>query len=186
MELKNILVRAKNMVLFPGKEWIAILESEEQGLKAVNLFALPLIALCTAAAFLGDLVMMGFNFEHALIKGILTFGSSYVGLFLAMAIIQFLAPKFNVTQDRNKILTLVVYASTIFFVVEFVTHLIPELFFLKILALYLAFVVWEGVTPVFGLEESQKGGFVVFCSFVILASPALSNYLLTFLLPNVK
>lgn len=186
MDIKQILIRTKNLITSPEKEWNEIIENGEKGFKAVNNFALPLIGLSTAAAFLGDLILMGFNFEHALVEGILTFGSSYVGIFLAMGIIRFFAPRFNVSQEQKSILTLVVYASSVYFVVEFITNLIPELFFLRILSLYLAFVVWEGVVPILKVEDGQKGGFVLFCSFAILASPVLSSYLLTFLLPNVN
>lgn len=187
MDIKNILIRTKNLLISPDKEWSMILSDDDKGFKAVNNFALPLIALCTGAAFIGELISTtGVNFEQALIAGILSFFSSYVGIYLAMGIIRFFAPRFGVAQDTKTILTLVVYASAVYFVVEFITKLIPDLFFLRILALYLAYVVWEGVVPIMKVEDKHKGGFVLFCSFAILASPILSGYLLTFLLPNVK
>lgn len=186
MRYKTIFNRLKKLILSPSSEWEVIGSEDNQGISVVNQFALPLIALCTAAAFIGTSIYLdGFNLEEALKQSLLVFCSLYATVFLAMGVLYFLSPRFGIEQDKNRFFTFATYASSVIFAVKFVTELFPELFFLKILNLYTAYIIWEGVTPLLKVNEEQKPAFVVLASFVIIAGNYLMFRLLHLLLPGV-
>ncbi|MFB6317031.1 Yip1 family protein [Saccharicrinis sp. FJH54] len=185
MSYKTLFNRLKNLIISPSAEWKEIDKEELSGLNAVHQFALPLIALSAIAAFIGTAIYLeGFNVEESLKKALLVFVSLFSSIYVSMGAIYFLMPKFNLSQDRNKVFRFVAYASAVIFAIKFITELIPELFFLKILNLYTAFIVWEGVTPIFEVNEKDKASFVVFCSFVIIAGNYAVFSLLRILMPG--
>lgn len=186
MDYKFIFNRLKNLIVSPSAEWKAISKEELSGLNVVNQFALPLIAMSSLAAFIGTSIYLeGFNVEESLKKALLVFLSLLASVYVAVGVVYFLMPKFNLEQDRGRVFMFVAYASSVIFAVKFITELIPELFFLKILNLYTAYIVWEGVTPIFNVDEKDKPGFVVLAAFILIAGNYAVFRLLHLLLPGV-
>lgn len=186
MNYKPIFYRLKNLLVSPSDEWRKIGGESVPGISVVHQYALPLIALCSIAAFFGTAIYLdGFNLEESLKKSLIVFTSLFASIYLSVGLIYFLMPRFNLLQDRNSLFVFVSYASSLIFAVKFITELFPELFFLKILNLYTAYIVWEGVSPMFKIDEAHKPGFVGYGALVIIAGNYLVSRFLLFLLPGV-
>lgn len=186
MKYRALFIRVKNIIVSPSTEWKAIADDELTGVNVVHKFALPLIGLCSLAAFIGTAIYLeGFNAEESLKKALLIFCSLFFSIYVSMAVIYYLQPRFNLKQNRDLVFKFVTYSSTVIFAVKFVTELFPELFFLKILVLYTAYIVWEGVTPIFNIDEKLKPGFVAITSFLLIAGNYLFFKFLHLLLPGV-
>lgn len=186
MNYRALFIRIKNLIVSPSSEWTVIAEEELTGVNVVHKYALPLIAFCSLAAFLGTAIYLeGFNVEESLKKALLIFCSLFFSVYVSMGALYYAMPRFGLNQNRDLVFKFVAYSSTVIFAVKFVTELIPELFFLKILVLYTAYIVWEGVTPIFNIDEKFKPGFVTLASLILIAGNYLVLKFLHLLLPGV-
>lgn len=186
MDYKAVLLRVKNMVLAPGKEWEDVKSNVANSSEAISNYAIPVIGLLSLASFLGVIINnQGVNFQYALVEGIVTFCGAYFSIYVAGFILGELNETLSIDKDKKAIMKYLPFAYSAFYLIIFITELIPELFFLKILILYTVYLVWEQAAVVFNFEENQRVKYTVIYSFVILAVPALLFKLMTFLVQNV-
>ena len=155
-------------------------------LAVVSITIIPVIGLLSLASFLGVIINnQGVNFQYALVEAIVTFCGAYFSIYVAGFILGELSETLSIEKDRQTIIKYLPFAYSAFYLTIFVTELIPELFFLKVLILYTVYLVWEQAAVVFNFEENQRVKYTAIYSLVILAVPALLFKLMTFLVQNV-
>lgn len=179
--------RLLNLLIKTGSEWKIILQDGATGMKAMNQYATPLIAICTAAAFFGSIInRQGADFEVALKISIITFLSIYGGVFLSVLLINKSLRFFNLPDNKDSSYTLVAYGITVYTAISAIIHLIPEFVLLWVCILYTGYLVSEGVKPLFKVRDEHKSGFVLLSSFIILASPFIIHYILKLIMPGFQ
>jgi hypothetical protein len=187
MDYKSIYSRTKNLIISPASEWKTIADEPVNGVKVLKEYALPFILLCMGGAFWGTLLLVrGFVIEKAFQIAIITFVSHFLTIFIALGIMFAMVESFGIERNRDRILTFICYALSLTFVISFTTKLLPELWFLRIGILYTAYIVWEGVTPIFGISNEDKSPFVVFTTLLLLVINFATYFLLKILLPGVN
>ena len=140
---KNLLIRLRNLILRPASEWEKI-ESEDKKLNNIlSEFSLPLIAVATLATFLDYIInYQGFAVELALKQSLATFTSLFGGLYLVYLTLKFLLPYFGIAATNDYSFALAAYSSGLWYLINLISSLIPELLFLQLFSLYTLYIVW--------------------------------------------
>jgi hypothetical protein len=185
MQYKELFDRSYQLLKHSSSEWEKITSSESDTKNTLNEFVLPMAGLCSLAAFLG-IMFTKVSFEKALIEAIISIGKSFGGVYLSFYILQETANKFNLERNKVRFMQLVGYSYVVIFVTDFVTHLIPELFFLNFLKLYIFYVVWEGVAFCTQVAEDKRRTYVIYVSVVILLSSLIIERALYFFMPGAE
>ena len=71
------------------------------------------------------------------------------------------------------------------YLLRIITSIFPELFFLKVLNIFTAYLVWDGCRGVMGMNEDERSNFVLLVTGMIIFIPLIVRYLLQWLLPNI-
>ncbi len=75
------------------------------------------------------------------------------------------------------------YSFSIIFVTDIIISIIPSLFFLQILNIYTAYIVWEGAKIIFKLNEEEQGKLMIYTSLSIIFTPIILSKILHLMLP---
>lgn len=187
MDYKVVLLRLKNLVLSPAKEWEEIKTNVVNNTDSINLFAIPVIGLLSLASFLGVIINnQGINFQYALVEAIVTFTSAYFSIYVATFFIGELSGVLGIAKDRVQIMKFLPYAYSAYYVILLITELIPELFFIKILVLYTFYLVWEQASVIYSIGENDRVKFTVIYSLVLLFIPGILGWFMKFLVQNIS
>lgn len=187
MDYKVVLLRLKNMVLSPAKEWEEIKSGVTNNTDSINFFAIPIIGLLALASFLGVLLNnQGINFQYALVEAIVTFTSAYFSIYVAAFAIGELSSTLGIAKDRQQIMKFLPYAYSAYYIIVLVTELIPELFFIKILVLYSFYLVWEQSSVIYAIAENDRVKFTVIYTLILLIIPGVLGWFMKFLVQNIS
>lgn len=141
---RNLFSRLWKLVSQPASEWNSI-KNEDKSFNAILAdFALPLMGLNTLATFIGFIFNhQGFNLElsmkHATVVFVSLFGGLYLVFFIMGVILSVTGLK------RREVMTLTAYSSGLWYVVAFVTALIPQMVGIYIFAIYSLYIAYKGV-----------------------------------------
>lgn len=111
--------RAKNMITSPKTEWAAISAEEPNAGTIVTGYALPLILISAAAAFVGY-GLIGYSMLGFRVTGV-SWGLYYAvtqilfglaGIYITSYVVTALAPSFNSEKNSGRAMQLVVYSMT--------------------------------------------------------------------------
>lgn len=107
--------RAKNMIMSPKTEWAAVAAEEPNKGAMITGYALPLILLSAAAAFvgygfIGNILYSGVSWGlyHAVMQ--VLFG--ILGIYITTFVVDALAPSFGSEKNSGRAMQLVVYSMT--------------------------------------------------------------------------
>ncbi len=180
MNYKELFHRSILLLSAPAKAWEEIREEDGQNLQTS--FVYPMIALCGLAMFVGMLFGNGvedFNLQLVLTECCSIFISLFGGFFLASYLINFCGERFwgRPADDRENCQKLVGYSMVVLFVLDILMGLFPSFFILRwILQFYLVYIVWEGAKGLMDIAEEKLLSYTLVSSFIILASPALIDF----------
>ena len=154
-------------------------------------FFYPLVGLASFAAFIscffdGDLMV-----RQQMVQGMQLFVVSFValfgGFFLTSRVLDWAFVRwFGLPSRLDKAEQLTVYSQAPVLAVSVLTQLIAELFFLKLLFLYVFAIVWEAAINYYEIPPKSQGRFTLLAGVVILISPQLIEIVLKLLLPGLK
>ncbi len=152
-----------------------------------SLYAFPWMVLCICTVFFfNSLYAREKVIETGFLNSLITAVSFFGGYFLSNAIcfwyLRKQLPEKYTEIDSEKIVS---YSFTTIFILKIVTTALPSLFFLQILCIYTAYLVWEGCRSVLKLEDEERGNIVLVFSLLIIFSPALISMVIHLMLPNV-
>lgn len=168
MQYKELFKRTYNLLRQPRLEWQKIAEEENNHTKVINDFVLPMIGLCALSAFLGQLFQSS-GLEKALIAVIVSLGKHFGAVYLSFFILQETASYFGLKRNKTAFMQIAGYGLVTVFVVDIVYKLIPELFFLPILELYIIYLIWEGVEVLTTIDDKKRVSYVLFAALLLLA-----------------
>jgi hypothetical protein len=180
--------RLTGLIFKPGETWAQLHLKEEKQNTFLSRFIYPLIGLITLSAFLGVLfTRKEFDFEIAIKITIRTFVAITGGFFLGAYLLNELWKSvFKQPKNTELCRTFVGYSSSLMFVLNIVTALLPEFFFLNIVGLYTVYMIWEGSIFFMEVKEEVRLKFVVFASFIVIVTPFIIEQMLRMLMPGFR
>ena len=183
MNFGAIILRVKNIISSPGEEWKRIAKEKSTSNEIISDFALPLIIILSVSKFIG-LVRFGANFSFvAIFVGLINFVSFYAGIYLTSLAVKEIAPTFFSNNEKTNAFKLVVYSAAPVFVASIIANLHPSLFFFRILYLYAAYLIWEGLDILLNTPEKNKLSFVLIIIVILFGIIEATGKILTVLLP---
>lgn len=185
MQYKDLFKRTYQLIISSRTEWEKITSSEDTSSKVINDFVLPLAGLCSLSAFLG-IIFINAEFERALVAAIISLGKSFGGVYLSFFVLQETAKYFDLKRNKTRYMQLVGYSYVIIFIVDIIVNLIPELFFLNFLKLYIFYIIWEGVDFCTKISEEKRIKLVIGTTILILASSLIIEKLLFKFMPGAE
>lgn len=181
--MKEILKRAKEMILKPKETWLAIKGESATVQELLINYAAPL-ALVPAVATLFGLSIIGIRmsagqlvrapFMESLAGGVIGYAFQLLGLLLGAWVINVLAPYFNSKSDFTASVKLVVYSMTPIWLLG-IFSAFPGLSILQIFGLYSAYLIYLGL-PVLIDTPADK---VLWYTVLIIIADILISLVMT-------
>ncbi|WP_430937160.1 Yip1 family protein [Saccharicrinis sp. 156] len=174
---KSLFVRTKNLIVSPKQEWKAIHNETSDINIILSNYVLPYMAvlsLITFVSYIGS--HQGYPFETALKRALSQFASFFFGLYISYFIVLKIIPKFTVrTYHKNlKLLAfkIAAYNSIILYLIVIATALIPQIYFLQIIGIYTAYLVWIATHGIGKFESHDlRVVFTVIVSLLLMFVP---------------
>lgn len=174
---RDIFIRVKNILLSPATEW-QVIAAEASSPRAIYLhYVAPLVGIGVLATFLGQTLVgvplpgtARFSTAAAIVHAVVTFGLSFLGVFLIALIVDALAPSFEGEKDPLASLKIAAYSYTPAWVAG-ILNLIPVLGILAVIAaFYGLYLLYLGL-PV--LMHSPKDKAVEYTVVTVLCAIVL-------------
>jgi hypothetical protein len=181
----SLLERAKAILLRPREEW-PVIEGEAASIASIyKSHVIPLAAIGPIAAFIHSVVFgnsfFGITLRPSFLSSLSTAIVSYIftliGVFLMALVIDFLAPRFGGTANRNNAFKLAAYSATAAWVAG-IFQLVPGLGMLTILGLYGLYLIYVGI-PVMMKAPDDKA---LLYTVTIIVVGAVAGMVFSFLL----
>jgi len=178
---KNMFKRAWGIIISGNATWNEI-ASEKASVSVIRRqYIFPWIALTVTGAFLFNLG----TFEKAILNAIITaislIGGYFISNFICFAYLKNSQPGLASKIHSE---TLIAYSYTIIILIEMVTIIAPSLFFLRVLSIFAAYVIWEGCRAIWQLKEDERGNIVLVFSLVVIFVSVIINRMIHWMLPN--
>jgi Yip1 domain len=170
----SIIDRIKNIILTPKTEWPVIDGENNTPTSLLTKFVIPLLIIGAVAAFIGY-GLIGVDVFFFKIKGI-KWGawfairqlvSGVVGYFVAIYVIDALAPSFSSEKNLGKSAQLVAYASTPSWVAA-IFLVLPALSMLGLLGLYGIYLFYLGLPVLKKTPEDKRVAYMIVAALVII------------------
>jgi hypothetical protein len=181
----NLVDRAKNIILKPKDEWTVIDQEDTSVTTLIINYLFPLALIPAIAAFIGygviGVAFFGPILSWGVKQAIITFVSTFVGVYISAMIIDILAPNFGSTKDFRKSMQLVVYAYTPVMLAG-VFQALPVLGILGIVGLYGLYLLYLGIKPMMKTPDEKVTVYFVVSLLVIIAVNVILAAILTAIL----
>ena len=183
MNYKELFQRLFTLLASPKKAWVEI-SSESPRRDVMGGFVYPLIALCGLVVLLSAFVHDGFKrevYQPALMSMCSYCIALFGGFFLSSYLTELTRQKYLAHQaDQPGSQLFVGYSMGVIFVAEILIIIFPQLYIFQwIFRFYVLYVVWEGSSVLFNVEENKRLMFTALTSASIIASPIIIRYLFT-------
>jgi hypothetical protein len=177
-----------NLIVNPGKAWKKL--SEEKEFNDENFYKSyfhPVIGIIALLSFLGILLFQKFNFQLALKTVIREIIIYFGGLFVAAYAVKLLSGKYFGLKFTTGIYERFVgYSSAAIYAITMVSALFTSLFFVQILVVYTAYIVWQGSIFYLNIKDDHSTKYAIFTSTIIIFSPLIIRGILYFVMPGMK
>jgi hypothetical protein len=186
MLYKDFFKQIGRLIISPAIFWEEVMGDGSEWLKKDFSFFKGLLILNTIAVFLGTLINRGnapfvVVFLKPIFSSIAYWGSFWVVYFI---LTEFLNQKFKLYFNKRLAVRLTTYSIVLVIIINDIVTLIPDLFFLRIMNLYIIYIVWEGASRLTKLDENKLSSFVLFYSSIVLITSFIIDYALSAGLPN--
>jgi len=169
----NLVERVKGILLQPKSEWPAIeREPGDPGYLFSNYVAI-VAAIPPVCTFIGTSIIGFGGFRVGLglglVRAIVVYVLSLVGVFVVAYIIDFLAGTFGARKSLDNAMRVSAYAPTAAWVAG-VFNIIPALSFLGILGLYSFYLLYTGIIALMRPEPSKAVVYtiaVIVCAIIV-------------------
>jgi hypothetical protein len=185
---KELFLRLTGLIFKPAEAWVAAPRKDDEHEAFLLRYVYPIIGLIALAAFLGILFnRKEFDFIIALKSAIMELVSSAGGFFLGAYLLNEIRRGiFKQPKDMKHCQYFVGYASAVMFLLKIVLSLLPEFFFLRVIILYTAYIIWEGAMPFMQVQEREQLKFTICASVAIMLSPLVIYFALYLLMPGMR
>ena len=181
---QGVLLRAKQILLSPQKEFQAIEKEDTPHEKILKSYVLPLLLIPAVFAFIGYGLVgystyghhfsnVGWGFRMAIVQILVLLG----GIYLTSLIINVLADNFGAIKNFNRIFSLVAYSYTPILLAG-ILHIHHSLWWLVFLVgLYGLYILFVGLKPMLKPVEDKADTFTIISMFIPVVS-----YIILFLI----
>ncbi len=187
MNYQQIFKLAIQLISSPAKAWEEISLHEDKR-SVFTAFVYPMIGLCALSVFLGVIFRMGWSgpesFQTAMTQCCVVAVSLFAGYFLASYIINELGTRFwGFESDLPLIHQFAGYSLVVSFLTSIVLGLFPDFGLLALLfQFYIVYIVWVGAGTLLNTREESRLGFTLVSSVLLIACPAIIEFLFNKLL----
>jgi len=185
-KIKNIIERPWKLLIATTATWDSIATLKVTKKEIRQQFVFPWIAICVLVVFIfKSLYAPDKALEVGLFNAIITAVSFIGGYFFSITIcFWYLRNQHPEKIDAIACEKVVSFSFTTIFVLKVITTILPGMFFLQILNIYTAYLVWEGCRAILKLNEEERGNIVLVFTLVIIFSTILISQIIHFMLPN--
>lgn len=186
---KNLFNTAILLIFKPSEAWSKLKERQSDDHESfLSNYIYPFFGMIAIAAFVGVLfTRKEFDLQIALKTSILglisAFGGFYLGAYFLNELWHLL---FHRERNSKLCQCFVGYASSLMFLLSIIQSLLPEFFFLRFFVLYTVYIVWEGAIPYMDVKETEQMKFTGFSTAIILLTPFIIEFILSFLMPGLR
>ncbi|MDR1591563.1 MAG: hypothetical protein LBS16_01575 [Prevotellaceae bacterium] len=184
---RSLFLRVAQMVISIDEAWRTLASEQQKPRQFQKEFVLPFVALCAVLTFIGDLfdthanrIVLGM--VHALFCAISLLGGFWISRFICQ---KTTAHYYNIQLDDVQTDKIVGYSFAVVMALNGALSLFPGLFFLSFLVLYVIYMLWMAAATIVGMDEENRGKFLIINSLSIIGSQLVIQKLLDILIPNV-
>lgn len=187
MNYQQIFKLAIQLISSPVQAWEEISLQEDKR-SVFTAFVYPMIGLCALSVFIGVIFRMGWSgpesFQAAMTQCCVVAVSLFAGYFLASYVINELGIRFwGLENDLPLIQQFAGYSLVVSFLTGIVTGLFPDLALLALLfQFYIVYIVWVGAGTLLQIREESRLGFTLVTSVLLIACPAIIEFIFNKLL----
>ena len=181
----NIFSRSWGLMMSTTPTWEVIADEQVSENSSFKQFVFPWVLFCTIIVFVfGALYADEKSFETGFIYALINIISLISAFFVTKSITNsYFKKNHGISYSKINIEKIIAYSFTVVYVIKLVTSIIPSLFFLQILNIYTAYIVWEGCRVIFDLNEDQRGKLMLLISISIIFTPTIFSKVMHLMLP---
>ena len=182
MNYKELIHIALQLISSPARAWEEI-RLEEDRRKVFTAFVYPMIGLCGLSVFIGALMTNGWggpeSFQIAMTKCCAVAVALFGGYFLAAYLInEALVHYLKMPSRLPEVQQFAGYALVVIFLLRIVIGLLPDFQIIALLAqFYTVYIIWEGCVKVLDVRASDRLNFTLIASVLLIACPALVEWM---------
>ncbi len=179
-------MRAWNLIVYGRTTWDKIAEEKKPISVIRKQYIYPWIIVCVLIVFLFNMLYASERSVESGILSVIVASLSMVGGYFISNILCFLYLKKYRPElaSKTECETIVAYSYTIIILIEILIAIIPSLFFLRVLSMFVGYVVWEGSRAMWLLKEEERGNIVLIFSIIVIFIPIIINRIIHMMLPN--
>lgn len=178
----GLVERVKSILMKPKAEWSVINDETSSIASIYKSYVLPLAAIGPVATLIHSLAFgqgaFGISYRPSFMSAISTAVISYLAtlvvVYLLALLIDFLAPKFEATPNRDNAFKVAAYSATAGWVAA-IFNLVPGLGILSILGLYSIYLLYTGLPILMRVPEEKNVVYTV----VIVVTAAVAGFILS-------
>ncbi len=185
-KIKRIIQQPWELLTSTPVTWDKIVSVKISKNEVRNRFVFPWIIVCVIVTFVfKSLYSTNKSIETGFINSIICAVSLLGAYFLSKAVCFWYLRKHYQEKYSVVISEIIVgYSFTITFILEIITTILPDLFYLQILNIYTAYLIWEACRAILKLSEEERGNIVLVFTSVIILSPVIISKIVHLMLPN--
>jgi hypothetical protein len=181
-DIKNFLVRIKNLIVDSKAEWKKIEKEDKSKKQLLRDFLIPMASFCGIISFTSSI------FEYQLYTSItilvITIATIFAGTYSCILILKEVRTKSDITEGGCE--KMIIYSASVFFIFHSLTNVFDEGSILRALLQLSQFLcvipVWGGLGTIIKTKASNKAGFAVLIVLLITIIPSIFEKLLSIIL----
>jgi hypothetical protein len=166
----NLIERAKNIILTPKTEWPIIDTETATPGSLLGSYVLPMAIISSLGALFAGLVWAGsWGIQFYLVTVCISIVSIIISYYIAVYVVDMLAPSFNSEKNINKSAQLIAYSNTPAWIAGLLSF-IPFLGWLLLIAgwIYSVYLMYLGVGPLKKTPDDKKIIYIVISYIIML------------------
>lgn len=189
MDLKNIFIRSKNLLISPSSEFKRISE-ENPHVPMVNKSYVMTVSLFVALLALAGSVLAHISapidsFLYALINAVIVFLLMFTHIYLSGKTITLLGRNIAAEDRKSNYYALSAYSQLPFFLVLGLVKLLPSLIFLIFIGFYSAWLFHNGSAEMTRIPVGKRVQFTILSVLIMITSFILCSELYTLLYSEI-
>ncbi len=194
--MKSISIRILNLVRSPQNEWTRIASDSPNVDSVGRKFFFPFLLFVTAVILLicvlelirepQDAASFSQILRFVAIRFLVMLSSLFAGVYGSALILYELLKIRRFQVEENvfyKCFSLSVYSSSVMWVITLLSMMVKSLFFLKVVNLYVAYIIWCGLTVYYpSMKDNTKGLLSLVALVLMFVSPMMMGNIIKFLM----
>ncbi len=170
-KIKPLIEQVKIFFTDSRQAWIQVVQANPDSGDINRNLLIPMLVAAAFTQFWGVIFQTGFSETIAAISTAFAHvAATYIGIRLTAWLMSKLSRTFETDLDADRALQLISYSMIPYLAVNIVIGLHPSsMYFMKLLYLYIFYLVWQGSEIIFGIDDNRRPGFVLISTMLLLA-----------------